>query len=195
MTIALVSVAPLAVLQTSANAGDRFAVPGIGDVYGATVGTTWGNYQLAIVDRVGSPINQFSVLQGEVLSLVGNILTITRTYTQRAPTQAELLGYAALKKQQLSLSGTSLGATPIPTDVETRALLSLAYTKSIATPSFTMPWITPTGTITLTATNIQNAAQQVGVFLADCIQRQVTANTGINNATITTTDQVDAVFA
>ncbi len=195
MTVALISISPLAILQTSLNAADRFVVPGVGDVLGASLGQTWGNYKLATVNRVGSPIDQFSVLQGETLSLLGNVLTVTRNYTQRAPTAPELLAYAASKKTQLAASGTTLGATPIPTDLDTRTLLSMAYTKSLVTPAFTMPWITPTGTITLTATNIQNAAQQVGVFLADCISRQVTANTGINNATITTTAQIDAVFA
>jgi len=195
MTVALISITPLAILQTSLSASDRFVVPDVGDVHGAAVGATWGNYQLVTVDRVGSPVDQFSVLQDETLSLAGNVLTITTTYTQRAPTKAELLAYAATKKSQLAASGTTLGVTPIPTDLDTRTLLSMAYTKSLATPSFTMPWVTPTGPITLNVTNIQNAAQQVGLFLADCIQRQVTANTGINNATITTTAQVDAVFA
>ncbi len=194
MTIALISITPLAILQTAANASDRFTVPGVGDVFGASLGQTWGNYKLATVTRVGSPIDQFSVLQGETLSLLGNVLTVTRNYTQRAPTIPELLAYAAQKKSQLALSGTSLGATPIPTDVDTRSLLSLAYAKSLATPAFTMKWITPSGPITLTATNIQNAAQQVGLFLADCLARQATAIDGINAATITTAAQIDAIF-
>ena len=194
MTVALVSITPLAILQTSANASDRFIVPGVGDVYGSAVGTNWGNYKLTTVAIADSPVDQYSTFQNDALSLAGNTLTITRTYTQRAPTKAELLSYAAGKKSQLSIAGTSLGATPVPTDLETRSLLSLAYTKSLATPTFTMSWITPTGPITLNAANIQAAAQQVGTFLADCIARQVTANAGINNGTITTTAQVDAVF-
>ncbi len=195
MTVALISITPLAILQTSANASDRFVVPGVGDVYGASVGTTWGNYKLATVQRVGEPIDQFSVLQSEVLSLTGNILTITKTYTQRAPTKAELISYAGSKRSQKALSGTALGVTPIPTDLDTRTMLLGFYVKSLATPTFTTQWLTPTGYVTLSATNIQNATQQVGAFLADCLAREATAVNGINGNTITTTAQVDAIFS
>jgi hypothetical protein len=203
MTIALITITPLAIVQMG-ESFPRLTIPGVGDVYGATPGWTSGNFKVVSVTIVGTPTDQFSQLQSEVLSLTGDVLTVTRTYTQRAAIADELVAYASTKQQQMAASGTSLGAVPIPTDPTTLNLLSLAYTKALATPAFTMNWLSPTGSpdepshlnvLTLNATNIQNAAQQVGNFLADTLARKATAVAGINAGTITTVAQIDAIFA
>ena len=103
-------------------------------------------------------------------SLVGDVLTITRTYTERDPTKAELLAYAANKRATRAASGTFLGNTFIPTDLDTRTMLLGFYIKSLQDAAFTVKWKLQDGTVmTLNATNIQNASRQVGVFLGDCL--------------------------
>jgi hypothetical protein len=188
--IALIQISPLAVIQQWSTLPTMVRVPG-SDIHAPSVGWTDGAYKIVDVVTVGSAVDQFSELTGTSLSLNGNTLTITRTYTQRSPTKAELLAYTVKKKQAKSVGGTNLGATVIPTDFETRTLLSLAYTEAVNTPGFTMPW---NGT-TLNATQIQAGARQVGKFLAQVLATEETTKAAINAGTITTVAQVDAAFA
>jgi hypothetical protein len=203
MPVALVTISPLAIISSFGDLPSKLVIPTIGDVYGMQVGYTAGNFKL--VNVVTTPDQPpFTTLQSSALSLNGNTLTITRTFIARVITTAELLIYASSKQEQLARSGTQLGNTPIPTDLSTLMLLTLAYTKSLVTPAFTMQWLVPSvspdnpthlNALTLTATNIQNAAQQVGIFLADTLARKATAVAGINAGTVTTIDQVDAIFS
>ena len=187
---ALIQIAPLTIIKQWSVKPPFVRVPG-SDVHAPAVGWTDGVFKLVDLVMVGAPINEFSVLNRTDLSLNGNTLTGTRVYTQRSPTKAELLAYTTRKRAAKALAGTTLGAVVIPTDMETRTLLSLAYTEAVNTPGFTMPW----NGATLTATQIQNGARQVGKFLAQLLATEASTKAAINANTITTVAQVDAAFA
>ncbi len=195
MTFALITLNPLAIVNQWVQLPSSIDVPGIGQVAGATGGGwTKGNYALANVTTVGSPIDQFSVLQSTTLAFDGITLTVTNTYAQRAPTKAELLSYAHAKRFTKMQSGTTLGGNAIPTDLQTQVILLAAYVQAVANASFTMQWSVSGVPVTLTATNIKAAMAQVGIFFGSIQQMEATAITGINGGTITTVAQVDAVF-
>ncbi len=195
MTFALITLSPLAIVQQWPIVPTSIAVPGIGQLEGATSGWTKGNYAIAPVAVVGTPIDAFSQLQSSVLSFDGTTLTITRSYSQRAPTKVELLAYMTGRKYVKLQSGTSLGGNAIPTDLQTQIILLGAYVQAVATPGFTMQWNAGGTTITLTATQIKAAMAQVGVFFGQIQQIEATTIAGINAGTITATAQIDAAFA
>jgi hypothetical protein len=198
VTVALVTVSPLAIVQQFGTTPNPLAVPDGTQVHAASIGWTSadGKYMLADVVNAGTPPDQFATISGTSLSLVGNTLTITTSYQANAPSKAQLTAYAASKRAAKMLGGTTVSGVPIPTDAGTLCLLTMAYVKSVQTGTFTMNWYnTATQTwITLNAAAIQNAAQTVGVFLASCLASEQQADAGINAGTITTIAQVDALF-
>lgn len=187
----LIQINPLLALARFDTAPLVLKVPTIGEVFGAAVGWTQGNYTLVDTQDVGAATDQFSVADPPTVALQNGKLVTTTTYKQRAPTKAELISYCANKRSSKALLGTALGATPIPTDMDTRTLLLLAYTKASADNTFTMPW----NGATLTAANIIAAARQVGIFLAGVLVIETNTKASINAGTITTIAQIDAAFA
>ena len=196
MTVALITISPLAIVQQWGVQPPFFEVPGLGEVHAAQAGWSRGNYLLASVTLAGAPPTQWATVTGTTLALNGSTLTITTTYTAGSPTSAQLITYAATKRQTKMLGGTSVSSVSVPTDPGTLAFISLAYTKAVATGTFTMPWFNTNTSqwITLSNAAIQNAAQSVGQFLAGCLTSELNAVSGINAGTITTQAQVDALF-
>jgi hypothetical protein len=187
--LALIQISPLAVVNQWSSLPKVLRVPG-SEVHAPSIGWTDGTHKLVNMVFVGEA-TPFSDLTNTSLSLIENTLTVTRTYTPRQPTKAELLAYTTRKRITLAGSGTSLGAVQIPTDLETRSLLSLAYTEAVNTPGFTLPW----NGMVLNATQIQNGARQVGKFLAQLLAIEASTKAAINAGTITTIAQIDAAFA
>ena len=194
MSVALITISPLAIVAQYGVVPPMLHISGLGDVHGADVGWTSGNYQLVNITMAGTSPDPFATVSGTSLSLAGNTLTITTSYNAGAPTTVQLKSYAREKRQMKMSGGTTVSGVAVATDAGTLALISMAYTKALATPGFTMPWNNAGTWITLNATSIQAAAQAVGVFLAGCLASEATANSGITGGTITTAAQVDALF-
>ena len=196
MTVALITISPLAIVQQWGAPPSFFEVPGLGEVHAAQPGWTNGNYMLASVQTAGVAPTQWATVTGTTLLLNGSTLTITTTYTAGSPTSVQLITYAASKRQSKMLGGTTVSAVSVPTDPGTLSFISLAYTKAVATGTFTMPWYNTNNQTWITLSNaaIQNAAQSVGIFLAGCLTSEMNAVSGINAGTITTQAQVDALF-
>lgn len=195
MRTALIQVLPLLILERYSSIPTRIVINGDA-VHGALPGWMDGNYKLVyLVEVRAGSMGQFTQLTSTNMSLFEDTLTVTHTYSDRAPTESELLAYAASRRAQKSVSGTALGQNPIPTDLDTRSILLGAYAKSLATPAFTMKWRQQNGTVTtLNATQIQAAAQQVGNFLVGCVNAEIDAIEGIRGGTITTIADIDELF-
>lgn len=193
---ALILLSPLTLVQSFGSLPSRIYIAGVLDVQAPPSGWTNGTYSLVPSVTVGSQVDQFSVLQSTALSFDGTTLTITNTYTEATPTKAQLLAYTQQKRLQKELGGTTINTVFVPTDVQTQARILNAYVNATANSAYTINWVKTDGTtVTLTATQVINSAKQVGAFIEQCRNTEITLDSQINAGTTTTTAQVDSAFA
>lgn len=108
----------------------------------------------------------------------------------------DLKAYTAAKRFNIETGGTTINGTLIATDRESQAMISGAFNMATNNPSFTTQWKNDDGTFTaLTAAQIISLAVAVGNFVSSCFSKEATTVAAITAGTITTTAQVDAVFA
>jgi hypothetical protein len=198
MTVALMQLTPLTPVQRWNDVPASFAVPGSNRVVqGAQVGWTDGTYMLCDVVLVNNPPHQWAVSTGYTYTRNGSTVTATTTYPPDGPTQANLLAYATSKRSIRMASGTTVSGVLVTTDAMSLNLFGLAYLKAKADSTFAMNWYdksTDSWVLWRTTPIVANG-EALGVFLADCYAREKTAYDGIKAGTITTTGQIDAIFA
>jgi hypothetical protein len=109
-----------------------------------------------------------------------------------AATTAQLMVYAASKQQSVSSNGLTVGGVFVGTDTQGLTLLNGAVALAGQVPSQAFSWSIPTGSVSLTASQVI----AIGVAVATFVQHTFTALQAVQSAitagTITTTAQIDA---
>jgi hypothetical protein len=197
MTSALTQLTPLTPVQRWAGIPSSFVLPNGREVHGAAIGWTDGAYMLCNVLVVSNPPNPWSQPTGYAYSLSGSDLTATTQYAPDPPSKANLSDYASGKRQNMMTGGTTVNAVPYRTDPLNLASYSLYYAKAKADANFVVNWFNTTtqAWILLRQANLVTLGESMAAFLADCLAREKQAWDGIQNGTITTTAQIDAIFA
>jgi hypothetical protein len=111
---------------------------------------------------------------------------------------AYLAAYAATARYNKEVGGTTVSGVAYPTDRETQAKLTAAYSMAAANSALTIDWKLANGTFaTLTAAQVMAIAIAVGTFVQKCFSTEAAVAVGINASppTISTTAEIDAQFA
>ena len=197
MTSALAQLTPLNPIQRWAGVPPSFVLPNGQEIHGATIGWTDGTYMLCNVIVVSNPPHAFSQAIGYTYSLSGSDLTATAQYPPDPPTKVELTSYAAGKRQNKMVAGVTVGGIPYLTDPFSLSTYSLYYDKAKADTTFAVNWFNTVtqAWVILRQANLVTLGETVAVFLADCLAKEKQAYDGIQAGTITTTGQIDAIFA
>lgn len=119
-----------------------------------------------------------------------------------APGVAQLLAYASAKQGEVANGGISVNVAAsgqpaqmvkVETDPTGRVDLSGAVQLTGLNPSQTFNWVGASGSITLTAPQVQALGLAAGVFVQSTYTILGAAVTAINAGTITTTAEIDAL--
>jgi hypothetical protein len=112
-------------------------------------------------------------------------------------TPTGLTAYAASKRYDKEIGGTTISGVAYPTDRDTQSKLASAVLFAQLTPAAVFQWKVADGTfVTLTGLEqIVAVASAIGAFVQGCFALEATTVTAIKAGTITTTAQVDAAFA
>jgi hypothetical protein len=111
-------------------------------------------------------------------------------------TAAGLTAYAASARYSKETGGITVAGIAMPTDRETQAHLSGAYSYVQATPSATIQWKLANGSfVSLTAAQITAIATAAAAHVQACFAAEATVVAGIQAGTITVKSQVDAAIA
>lgn len=81
--------------------------------------------------------------------------------------------------------GMVFNGIPILTDRESQATITGAAVRSLINPNATVNWKTPSGPVTLNATEIQALAQAVASHVQACFDREFELHAAVDNGTYT----------
>lgn len=111
-------------------------------------------------------------------------------------TKAQLSAYAAAKRYDKEVGGTTVNGHAYLSDRETQAKLTAAVLLCQVNPSATIKWKLADGSfIDLDAAGMTAVASAVGAFVQACFATEASVTAAIAAGTTTTLAQVDAAFA
>lgn len=110
--------------------------------------------------------------------------------------RAHLHAHAAHLRWQRETGGIVVGGLAVPTDEHTRNVLTAAYIKASASPSYSIAdWKTAPGTyVTLDAATITSIANAVEAHVQACFSANRVVDEAIDAGTVTTVAEVEAAF-
>jgi Domain of unknown function (DUF4376) len=111
---------------------------------------------------------------------------------QATPTIAQLIAYANAAQNVVLNGGVTVNGVEVGTDAAGRGFLAGAYSLATAQPSMTFNWVTDTGAVSLTATQVQAMAVIVGIWVQALFTALGSMIADINSSTITAYAQIDA---
>jgi hypothetical protein len=151
---------------------------------GSIIATIDGQ-EMTVPDDMG---NRHRVIIAE-WEVDGNVITPYVSPTVSLPE------YAAAKRWEKEVGGTSLNGLAIFTDDRSKLMISGARQAAESNPAFTTQWKTSAGFITLDAATIIAVSNAVLTHVSNCfaIEQQVIA--AIEAGEITTTQEIDEVFS
>jgi len=141
---------------------------------------------------------------GQGINAQGQVVTFPdptpdrRTAAAARSAARRLVVYVSQKANALRDSGITVSGIPVSTDAKAIAYALGAKADAEANPSETVPFVvSPTQTVSLTSGQIIAIAAAVTAFIKACFAAEAQANAGLNASppTITTTAQVDVIFA
>jgi hypothetical protein len=103
--------------------------------------------------------------------------------------------YAADKRWRKEQGGITLGGLPIATDDRSKQMIMGARIASDVDPEFTTQWVADGNVYPLTSEQIIDISNAVLTHVASCFATFATVSSGIDDGTITTTEEIDAAFA
>jgi hypothetical protein len=176
------------------------------DVYSSATNTLVPNTDQAFVDWSvvyggASPIPSEAELAGVLQpynSLPAWLFAATDTFIQPTPstyTKGQLAAYAGSARYNAEISGTLSSGQPLRTDRVSRTAADQALAYVNANPGTTVNWKTLTGFEVWDQTMITTYVTDINRHVQDCFNGEKTANDGINDGSITTLAQIDAIFA
>jgi len=111
------------------------------------------------------------------------------------PTPEILKNYAANKRWLTEVGGTVINNLDVATDESGRMKINMLYLLSQADQQLVSDWKMPDGSfVELGKAEIETLQTGVSGFIEQCFTAEEQARTGIGNGSITTYDQVDALF-
>jgi len=111
-------------------------------------------------------------------------------------TAVQLAAYAAMKRYNKEVGGTTIGGVPVLTDDRSKMLIIGACVAASADPTWTTVWQGADGNAyPLNATQMVAVGNGVQAFVSLCFGIYATTKAAIEAGTITALAQIDAAFA
>lgn len=117
-------------------------------------------------------------------------------YVQPKITKENLYKYLAEVRWNKEIAGTKWNDVFLPTDRESRVMITAAYTKAKENPNFNIPnWkVGPGVFVTLTNANIIEIGDTITNYVQNQFDKEAELSVLINNGTITTFEEIDEKF-
>ena len=107
----------------------------------------------------------------------------------------DLAAYAANARWEKEAAGITFNGMPVMTDDRSKMMIMGARVKASDDPDFTTQWKTEAGFVTLDAAALIAVSDAVLQHVDQCFGLEAQAMAGIDDGSITTTAQIDAIFA
>ncbi|MDE1991665.1 MAG: DUF4376 domain-containing protein [Rhizobiaceae bacterium] len=108
------------------------------------------------------------------------------------PVPVDLPAYAAAKRYAVEPGGIVVNGAGIPTDRQSQAMITGAYSYVEANPSTTVQFKTNSGFVEMNAAQVTAIANAVGAHVQASFAEEATVVAAITAGTITTTAEIDA---
>lgn len=108
---------------------------------------------------------------------------------------AAIIAYAADARWRRETGGIVVAGAAIATDRQSQAMISGAHAFVQANPAAIIRWKSPAGFVTLDAATVTAIALAVGAHVQACFAAEADVLAAIAAGTVTTTAEIDAVFA
>ena len=106
--------------------------------------------------------------------------------------KAQLMAYANAKQGAIEVGGVTISGVPVSTTDGGRIELSGAVSLAQLVPDHVFDWVTPTGKVSLTASQVIGVGQAVGLWVQTTYTALGNVIDAIIAGSITTKDQIDA---
>lgn len=157
--------------------------------------------QLTAEDRVGV---YYDSLPGMIFAPDDKAAAVQAAMAANVPADhviKALKDYAAAKRFEKEVAGTNVNVSGAKwvvaaTDRDSQAMLTSAYVLAQSNSDFTAKWKQPDGSFAdLNAAEIMVMGLQAAVYVGTCFALESQCVDGIDGETITTTAQIDDIFA